>query len=1030
MKLVPIPAGSFSMGQDGPAADYRMNKHPAEVDHADWDEKPAHPVTITQPFQIGATEVTVGQYRQFKTGYHPRSGDDEAATGVSWFEAVAFCEWLSKKEGHTYRLPTEAEWEYACRAGATTLFNTGDTLPGGYQRWFGDLGRRQLYFPDGKMPPEYQVLNGPAVPRVAQSAPNAWGLLDMHGNVAEWCADWYGPYEAGAQVDPLGRSDGNFRVFRGGAHSSFTRLLRSANRGAWIPESVSDTIGFRVVQGELPKGILLPPPPAPLNAQNVSQSPVKIEKASADTPFFSGPKPFVRIPANSAGPLFSWHNHSPAITECPNGDLLAVWFSCVDEGGSELCNAASRLRLGATEWEPASPFWDGADVNDHAPKLWWDGDHTLFHFARGLAEDIVRTSTDNGATWSKARTLFPHGELSNRLLRTREGVLIMTHDGRTTSLVSSRDGGKSWSAIEMAKKDTAEEIRPGGTGHRPPGIHAPIVELADGRLMAISRQDLPEDQARFHSHTPVSISSDEGKTWTFSESEFPAITSVQRAVLIRLHEGPLLLCSYTDPSSRLKERQGLPFKSADGKEFTGCGLFAAVSYDDGQTWPFRRLITPGGAQRTVPMIDRGEFILSDTSAEPIGYLAVTQTRDDHVQLLTSKNHYVFNLAWLKTLPVMAGAAADAHLIIQPPAQAEVKSKDATPLLKPAAQENFIVYKEAGRYGGWPANHGLWQWGDELVAGFTATWYKDTTTDHRIDRTKPSYEWQARSLDGGKTWKTESDLPFADPTKEPKPTPLTEPLDFTAPDFALMFRFGGLHAGPSWFYASPDRCKTWRGPYRFAVESVDRICTRTDLIVLGPRDCLMFGSCAKQNDGKEGRPFCARTTDGGLTWKLVALIGPEPQPGGYAIMPSSLRLKSGALITTIRRSDPKVSGFIECWRSDDLGATWKMLSLAAEHIGGNPPALVQLPDGRLAVTYGHRHPPVGMRARLSADEGRTWGPEIAVRDGAFDGDMGYPRAIVRPDGRVMTVYYFNGPRGEDRAIEGTLWTPPTTPSPAQ
>jgi len=241
----------------------------------------------------------------------------------------------------------------------------------------------------------------------------------------------------------------------------------------------------------------------------------------------------------------------------------------------------------------------------------------------------------------------------------------------------------------------------------------------------------------------------------------------------------------------------------------------------------------------------------------------------------------------------------------------------------------------------------------------------------------------------------------------------------------MFRFGGLHAGPSWFYTSPDRCKTWRGPYSFAVEGVDRICTRTDLIVLGPRDCLMFGSCAKQNDGQEGRPFCARTTDGGLTWKLVSLIGPEPQPGGYAIMPSSLRLKDGALISTIRRSEPKVSGFIECWRSDDLGATWKMLSLAAEHTGGNPPALVQLPDGRLAVTYGHRHPPAGMRARISADEGRTWGPEIAVRDGAFDGDMGYPRSIVRPDGRVMTVYYFNGPRGEDRAIEGTLWTPPIT-----
>jgi hypothetical protein len=100
----------------------------------------------------------------------------------------------------------------------------------------------------------------------------------------------------------------------------------------------------------------------------------------------------------------------------------------------------------------------------------------------------------------------------------------------------------------------------------------------------------------------------------------------------------------------LKERQGLSFQTADGRGCTGYGLFAAVSYDDGQTWPFRRLITPGGAERSEPMIDRGVFTLSNTSAEPLGYLAVTQTRDDRVQLLTSKNHYVFNLAWLKTLP--------------------------------------------------------------------------------------------------------------------------------------------------------------------------------------------------------------------------------------------------------------------------------------------------------------------------------------------------------------------------------------------
>jgi Neuraminidase (sialidase) len=367
----------------------------------------------------------------------------------------------------------------------------------------------------------------------------------------------------------------------------------------------------------------------------------------------------------------------------------------------------------------------------------------------------------------------------------------------------------------------------------------------------------------------------------------------------------------------------------------------------------------------------------------------------------------------------AQAKDDAKLEIT----ADKTEKAAAPKLKPATQENVIVYKEAGRYGGWPANQGLWQWGDELVVGFTSTWYKQTTTDHRIDRTKPSYRIQSRSLDGGKTWKEEPDQPYSERKEEAKPTPLTEPLDFTAPNFALMFRFGSLHSGPSTFYTSLDRCKTWQGPYSFAVEGVERICTRTDLIVLGKQDCLMFGSCAKQNDGKEGRVFCARTTDGGVTWKLVSLIGPEPMEGGYAIMPSSLRLKDGTLLTTIRRSDPKVSGFIEAWRSSDLGKTWTFTGKAATGIGGNPPALVQLHDGRVAVTYGFRHKPSGMRASISADGGVTWGPQIVLREDGYDGDLGYPRSLVRPDGRVLTVYYFNGPKEDDRAIEGTFWTAP-------
>jgi len=648
MKLVRIEPGSFQMGLDGPPADYKMTKHPEKFDDADWDEKPAHRVTITKAFYTGAFEVTTGQYRQFVSSWRPKVADDEAVGGVSWNDAVKFCAWLSAKEGRTYRLPTEAEWEYACRAGTTTLFHTGDQLPAGFQKWFGDAATRERYFGPKPMPAEYQVIESPLTLRVGQTQANAWGLFDVHGNVSEWCADWYGPYEAGEQTDPLGRSDGDFRVFRSGRHSTFTRLIRSANRGAWLPDATDNSIGFRVVLGELPKGQMLPPAPGPLNAQHVGQSLAKIAMPPADVPYFSGPKPFVIIPDKSQGPLFSWHNHSPSIVECPNGDLLATWYSCVDEAGSELTNVASRLRRGAKEWEPASPFWDGADVNDHAPKLWWDGERTLFHLARGLQENIVRTSTDNGATWSKARRVFPVGEFGNGMIRTREGYLVISNDSRQTSLTVSRDGGETWKSTDATRG--ASDFRPGGKGFRHAGIHAPIVQLGDGRIMAFGRYDKVEDQERFGFKTPISYTSDFGETWTYEASEFPAISSVQRPVLMRLHEGPLLACFFTDQHRDWKNRKGMTFKAAGGKEFTGFGIFTAVSYDDGKTWPDRRLITPGGPEKTVPTIDRGMIPQSETLTESAAYMAATQTRDGLIQLITSKNHYVFNLAWIKDLP--------------------------------------------------------------------------------------------------------------------------------------------------------------------------------------------------------------------------------------------------------------------------------------------------------------------------------------------------------------------------------------------
>jgi len=166
-------------------------------------------------------------------------------------------------------------------------------------------------------------------------------------------------------------------------------------------------------------------------------------------------------------------------------------------------------------------------------------------------------------------------------------------------------------------------------------------------------------------------------------------------------------------------------------------------------------------------------------------------------------------------------------------------------------------------------------------------------------------------------------------------------------------------------------------------------------------------------------LCIRTTDGGKTWSLVSWVGPEPE--GFAIMPSSVRLSPSRILTTVRRKEGD-QHFIDGWVTDDNGATWKLLGKAVESTGGsvgNPPSMIQLKDGRLALTYGFRSEPYGMRARLSRDGGNSWGSEIVLRDDAGTWDLGYPRTVQRADGKIVTTYYFNDRKDRERYIAATI-----------
>jgi hypothetical protein len=350
---------------------------------------------------------------------------------------------------------------------------------------------------------------------------------------------------------------------------------------------------------------------------------------------------------------------------------------------------------------------------------------------------------------------------------------------------------------------------------------------------------------------------------------------------------------------------------------------------------------------------------------------------------------------------------------------------------PGPVKHVTVYKEDGRFGGWPANHGIWSWGDEILVGFEAGYLEPKERGHAIDYARPAVHALARSLDGGETWTIETPPGLRPPPgqrvarvptgSDGKPTlPFTGTMDFAKPGFALTARMLDIHVGPSRFYSTEDRGRTWQGPFEVPTFGHQGIAARTDYLVEGPRTLTMFLTAAKHSDGKQGRVLCVRTTDGGRTWTLVSPVGPEPPPGQKAIMPSSVRLDERTILTAVR-----LVGSIDLYRSGDNGRTWAFVGKPVPGTGannGNPPCLTRLTDGRLALTYGYRSAPYGIRARLSADDGRSWGREIVLRQDGGAWDLGYARTVQRPDGKLVTVYYFNDRPDQERYIAATIWDP--------
>lgn len=607
--LAELPAGNFIMGND---------------DAPLWDQKPAHKVDIAQSFRVSITEITLAQYRQFRPEWNCAT-EEGLACGMTWYDAVAFCDWLSGTSGKAYRLPTEAEWEYLCRLGTAS------------------------------------------------------GVRNMANDVREWCYDWYGPYAAGDARDPVGAAAGLARVVRGGvldqedgkyallpkdeykqpAYRAGTAPAFGVQPGG--PQGVDnpgpDTpgyhhIGFRVVLGPMPRTVPVPPAP-PFVTQGVGMSAKEAQIGPDKTkPYFrkrrmlpsppeTGTAPAFqkRIEAAGLDPAFRGHNHSPALEICDNGDVLLVIFTSYTEYEPEMSLIASRLRFGADTWDMPSCLIDSPGTCDNTPLLWKDQGrlHLFWAWTRAVGAYPFQwiTSDDHGATWSEAH--FPHftGPIGphslqpiNRAFRASDGTVYVPSDaiGGTSVLWASRDNLESWF----------------DTGGRSAGRHTGYCELKDGRILAMGGKNTDID-----GFMPKAVSSDGAKTWEVSKSVFPALAVNQRPSLLRLQSGRLFF------ASDFQKREGI--RPAGASE---SGSFAALSDDQGETWHLRKL--PGTQEHE----NGPSFFGNLPGASTLGYSVARQAPNGVIHLITTMNrpclHFEMNEAWILEAPL--GALVEQDLL--------------------------------------------------------------------------------------------------------------------------------------------------------------------------------------------------------------------------------------------------------------------------------------------------------------------------------------------------------------------------------
>jgi len=360
--------------------------------------------------------------------------------------------------------------------------------------------------------------------------------------------------------------------------------------------------------------------------------------------------------------------------------------------------------------------------------------------------------------------------------------------------------------------------------------------------------------------------------------------------------------------------------------------------------------------------------------------------------------------------------------------------------------------DQGRAFGWPANGGIWSWGNEILVMYLDCPYRNHRgfSNHDSDQTHASARWvTSRSYDGGLTWRKHR-IAFPDPRANPgasRPVALKMPINFRDPNVIVNFHWDGLGTGAkTFFYASADRGVTWDGPYNnIPLFDFTGIAGRTDYRIDGRHALTAYMGCIEVNhrDCYRESSYAVATRDGGRTWRRGPRISRPLAPAGkghrveYGAMPSTARVDARMLVAAFRSgytpNRGRRTGWIDLTGSVDNGKTWKPLNgrlMELPTLNSTPPALNALPGGRLVCSWGYRLPddgsgPTAIQARVSDDGGATWGKTITLRRDGFDYDIGYNRQVVRPDGKIVTVYYYRT-RNDGQSptyIAATIWAPP-------